>query len=505
MTSGRHDHRVSGRGALCLRGLHRRALFLSLLITGLLIGGCADDNRVPELQNVPVVVFVMDTLRADRLGTYGYPRPTSPNIDALAGQSVLFEQAYSTAPWTLPSMTSLITSTFPCEHDMVSSIRTMNHSVMTFAESLQQSGYYTGGYYANVYVGPNRGLSRGYDNLIDRTYVPRQQLYKDLPNQVRNFLAEVPDRRFLLYLHMMEPHDPYLVPQIYSHEFGYVDSDLKRRIGETIVKNNVVALIDWQAAQTSMPAEILARQVGLLDELEAYRKPMNQLYDASVAWADEVVGSIIEVLKEEGVWDEALFIFLSDHGEEIGEHGSWGHRNSVYEELTRVPLLIHFPGNEMAGRRIDTPVSLVDVMPTVLDYLGLADLCRQCRGQSLLKLAGGLQSNVKNITFHSVRQNVEDFFKPLKESRGDTNVSMRQGNWKGIWNSDQEQLELYDLDLDSGETENVAHRYPELAGNFEKQARTWLRECQGRRMETGDGVPPDPQVFEQLRSLGYVH
>jgi arylsulfatase A-like enzyme len=479
--------------------LSNLSIFCLIPIAALAIGACAD--KEPALGDVPVIIYVVDTLRADRLGLYGHGRPTSPNIDSLAAESVVFDQAYAAAPWTPPSVASLMTSTYPCEHRVISSARQLNSSVSTLAESLMQSGYHTGGYYENKWVGSEMGLSRGFSDLVYRDY-PSTDTH--LSDDVEEFLDKVTDDRFHLYLHTMEPHDPYLVPPIYIHSFGRVSQSVREDVERVSKGLKLVNMRIVQGQQNKSPDDILAGQNKLMSELESHRDEMYVLYDSSVAWADDTLGRVVNVLKEKGIWNKAIFVLLSDHGEEIGERGGWGHGQSIYGELMRVPLLIHFPGNEMAGMRVSSSVSLVDVMPTILDYLDLKKHCRGCRGRSLLPmLRGSIWADTESPVY-TVRIDEVNKYAPWDKSRGAFNVGIRQGRWQGIWNDQPATVELYDVIADPGETRNLSSQYADLAADMRQHANARIEKCQAWLSEPVKADELSEETKKELRALGYL-
>jgi arylsulfatase A-like enzyme len=451
-------------------------------------------------RKVPVIIYLVDTLRADRLGVYGYARPTSPQLEALAAESVVFDQAYAPAAWTLPSVTSLITSTFSCEHGMVLK-KKLSPSLRTLAERLKDAGYFTGGAYNNVWAGPVAGLDRGYDILTERTMAEQ-----DRRPDIDALLDEVGGQPFLMYLHTMEPHDTFLTPYEFISRFGHVGVDGRNDYRQLITRYNALKQADWIGGRPVGTTDNTAKQDLLFAALADMQAQIELLYDAAVLWADSNVGQVIELLKHRDIWDNAIFIFLSDHGEEFSEHGSWLHSQSVYEELVRVPLIIHFPRGVFAGQRIDTPVSLVDVMPTIFDYLQRPELCDNCQGASLMPLiTGAEQPRSAESLIPSLRLNKAFYFRPLKERRGDLNVVIRQNQWKAIWNHEIESMELYDLDRDPGEHLNIALERPELQQALSVKARDWLRDCEAVVKQPEDIVDVDEEIEEKLRALGYFH
>jgi arylsulfatase A-like enzyme len=263
---------------------------------------------------------------------------------------------------------------------------------------------------------------------------------------------------------------------------------------------------DWKLDKPLGTNDYTAEQDAAMGYFVKLGEAVNLVYDAAVLHASANLGNIVSILKERKLWDQAIFIFLSDHGEELGEHGGWFHGQSLYEELSRVPLVMHFPGGEFGGRRITAPVSLVDLMPTVFDYLGRGELCEGCRGVSLLPLLRGTvetprpQPNILGMRFNRV-----NYYRPWKESRGDLNVLLRQDQWKGIWNAELDSLELYDLRLDSGELSDISTEQSQLAQSMRQRGEAWLQNCSDQATQPEEVEEIDAETEERLRALGYFN
>jgi len=465
----------------------------------------------PQPNGLPVVVYLIDTLRADRLGLYGYQGDTSPVLDALARESVVFEQAHGAAPWTLPSVASLLTSTFACEHGVVRYRQQLSPALPTLAERLGAAGYATGAYYGNVHAGAVARLNRGYDVAEER-----KSGENDRSADVREFLAARGDDPFFLYLHTMEPHEPCAVPARYLAKFGHVSVEDREDYRAIWHRYNELKSADWAARQPLGTTDNTAIQLEVFRYLRDHRDQVSRLYDAAVRNADDNLGRVIEALKAAGAWDKVLFIVVADHGEELGDHGGWFHDQSVYQELVHVPLLVRFPGGAHGGRRVREPVSLVDVAPTVLDAAGLGERCAECRGRSLLPLAtGGTGATGGTATagtadppagdvVPALRINEIMYFKPFRETRGDVNVVVRRDRWKGIWNADPGTLELYDLEADPGETRDLAGANPALAGELRESASRWLAACRDAVVPPDETRELDERTRERLRAIGYL-
>jgi arylsulfatase A-like enzyme len=233
----------------------------------------------------------------------------------------------------------------------------------------------------------------------------------------------------------------------------------------------------------------------------------NELYDAAVRKADDRMGSVIDALKQRGEWDNTLFILLSDHGEEMYDHGGWSHDQSVYEEMVRVPLIVKFPRNQYAGTRVREVVSLVDVMPTVLDVIGQADRPTEARGASLRPLIErpGRQP-AGAMVVPSMRHNVMSTYPYWQERIGDLNVVVRQDEWKAIWNVEKTSTELYDLSTDPHEQHNVAAEHPERAEAMRQAAEQWHAACDNRAaaLPNVQANELDEETIRRLRTLGYM-
>jgi arylsulfatase A-like enzyme len=477
--------------------LRFRAVVVSLIMLLLVAGSWRVLQPDFFRRDVPVIIYLVDTLRADRLGFYGYPRPTSPELDGLAAESVVFDQAYAPAPWTLPSVAGLITSTFACENGMTER-NGLNPALKTLAERLNGAGYFTGGVYHNVWIGPLAGLDRGYE-IFNFRVLEKVEWISD----INALLDQVDDRPLFAYLHIMEPHDTYLVPYPYISPVGHVSLEDRLRYKELVDRLTKLRQVDWMAEQPIGTTDNTEKQERTVAKLTELREAISVLYDAAVRWSDATVGDVVRILKERGIWDEAIFIFLSDHGEELLDHGAWLHGQSVYEELARVPLLIHFPGGEFAGQRIDSPVNLIDVMPTIFDYLGRPELCVGCRGSSLMPLLSGDARS--SVSISSLRMSRAFYYRRDKERRGDVNLAVRDGQWKGIWNDELQFLELYDLQRDPGEQADISAEHPERAKMLSDRAREWLRDCLALAKPPVELGEIDPEAMEQLRSLGYFN
>lgn len=449
-----------------------------------------------------VVWFLIDTLRADRTSLYGYPKATTPYMDHLAAECVVFDNAQAPAPWTLPSVPSMLTSTFSCEHGVNVDGQKVPKELLTLPELLRGVGYHTAQFYANGYAGPTTDLQRGYD-------LSQRERYTD-GAIIQEWLKQRPAASpFFLYIHNVEPHQPHKLPLRAGREFGKVRKQAPQRLSALINRYRSLVRADWSAGRKLGETDTTEEQDKLLARLNKWLPEHLALYDAGVKLADERFGSVVDTLREAGLLDECVLVLVADHGEEFAEHGAYLHSQSVYEELTHVPLMIRFPHGEFGGRRIREVVSLVDVMPTLCDYLGRPQLLTQARGKSLMPLIRGeRESDNLSIQVTTIRINTKRYYKPWEANRGDINVAMRQGSWKGIYNVSLDALELYDLDADPREQNNLAANpaCADRAATFLATAREWYGQCVAAHLDAGAGglEGMDEEQLKQLAALGYI-
>lgn len=467
------------------------------LVCALAFAACDPSSGPPDPPRPNVVIYVVDTLRADRLGAYGYDRPTSPGINRLAESSVVFEQASAPAPWTLPSVTSMLLSQLPCEHRVLVDRDRIADDARPLAVLLQEAGYRTGSFSANPYAGRMSGLDRGFElaELMVRTP-------KAVGRKASQWLDSLDgDAPVFLYVHTVEPHNPEFADPAFIEQLGSVPVETIASVEARFRDYRSLTRADWDSEQPLGTTDNTDAQHDVLSLLDRLKGPIDVLYDATVLEADEGVSQLIARLEELELWDDTLFILVSDHGEELGDRGGWQHDHSVYQELLHVPLLARFPGDAWGGVRVRTPVSLVDVVPTVTDYLRLARR-PDVRGRSLLPLLDRDRS-ADDARLIAVRQNYKKYYRPYKEGRGDANFVVRQGSWKGIWNAEIDTFELYDLDSDPRELHDRSEANGELVLSLSRLARSAFARCSDGPRGSGGGEI-DEEIRRGLETLGYV-
>ena len=312
--------------------------------------GANPPAHLPQVDNV--VLISIDSLRADRLGCYGNEHDTSPAIDRVARGGVRFANAMSATSWTLPSHTSLLTGRYLLSHGVISQNDQIPPSVPTLAELLHRAGFSTGGVVSTLWLRPQYGFQRGFD-YYDDSSVEGKAWYEELTlepapnvtNHALDWLRQQHGRRFFLFVHFWDVHYDYTPPAPYDKMF---DPDYQGSVtGTNFMHSKVI--------RRGMPQRDLQHVLAL--------------YDGEIRWVDDHVAKILAALDDMGVSDRTAVIVTADHGDEFFEHGGKGHQRTLYREVVHVPLIMRVPGIE-PGRVVEDPVSLVDVMPTVLDLTG---------------------------------------------------------------------------------------------------------------------------------------
>jgi len=414
-----------------------------------------------------VVLISIDTLRRDHLSLYGYPRRTTPGLEGLAREAVVFEDAVSTASWTLPAHASLLTSTVPSVHGATSSKVGLSPEWPGLPRILRDAGYFTQAMTTHVYLSKEYGFGEGFDR---HRYFPETRA-EEVTDQAVGFLEARGDSDFFLFLHYYDPHWHYDPPAPYDRAFDPA----------------------YQGEATGIWWDFKDLRAGSIDPKDLHH--VQALYDGEILYTDREVERLFQEMKRLDVFENALVVVTSDHGEEFLEHGQWEHQKTLYEEQLRVPLIIKLPGAAMASRRVSGQVSLVDVAPTVLDALGVS-APSTFQGTSLLDAARGREAPEREAwaeTEHTID--------------GSRKFAVRRGavGTKAIFTlkGGTLQIELFDLGRDPRETERIDPGSSREA--LESRLAAYLAEAAARRGgKTRPEVDLDPEDLERLRSLGYV-
>jgi choline-sulfatase len=489
---------------------HRHLTRRQLLKSGL-YGGLAAAALAPSLapfgcskryqSKRPNIIFILiDTLRADRTGLYGYSRDITPAIDTVAAKAVTFDRVIAQSSWTQPSVASLFCSRYPGVHKVLSlklaqamrrgraeRMSVFSPSFTTLAEVLRENGYETAGFIANFLMSSYYGFDQGFDLYADMPY--RNQQVGDISGDVLNkeaitWLQRRKTRKpFFLYMHYMDVHGPYYSrPEFHEPLFAQVE---KMPTKHKLSKKQKEAL---GYLATKQAAPIITKYNKLADYLEFW----SAFYDAGVREVDQHIAELIADLKDMDLLDDSYVIITADHGEELQEHGYWSHGYSLHHTELHVPLIMHRPGVLPAGKRIKEMVRLIDIMPTLLDELGIpAESGMQ--GRSFKEI----------IAEDSPAQSVPAFSEAVKKTP--QKKSLYLGNWKLIATPGAKTHEFYNIADDPLEQKNIYTQYPtrvrELAGLLTEQM-TQNHQL-GLKTDTKE-IPLTTEQYERLKSLGYV-
>lgn len=445
----------------------------------------AETISSPDRPNI--ILVSADALRADHLGCYGYFRPTSPAIDRLSQNAVLFENALSQASWTLPSFASLFTSLYPSFHGTASYDTRLFPDSATLTGILRNAGYTTVACVNNRFIFPRHGFADFFDQFYGPKETPERQLAP-----IRRWLGSVHERRFFLFVHLLLPHAPYEAPPPFAGTF------------------HVPGLPKLDASNRALEALEERKKPLTKAELESLRS----FYDERILYLDSLVGSLLEDLRKLDLYEDSVIVFLSDHGEQFGEHGNLLHAHSLYQEEIHIPLLLKLPrGRGPRVLRVPGRVRALDLMPTILDLLKI-DPPLDIQGKSLLPLIRG-EDVPEEVVFSELnflgRTAVfKGDYKYIATDPGLYAQGARSHRRRGHGPHPLKNLEeIYDLAKDPGETRNILAERPDLADLFRTETRAFAEraaryQSEKSRSPDANRLKLDKAEREKLRALGYL-
>jgi len=433
----------------------------------------------PAVAKPNVVLISVDCLRADHLGTYGYERDTSPNIDQFSRNAVLFETAMSSSSYTLPTHASMLTGLPPGIHGAA---RTGITSSMAYLpELLAEAGYRVNGVVTAPFLSRTYGFERGF-----HTYENRLARASERVDKALELLREGAEQNQFLLLHVMDAHWPYSPPGEFITRFGERPRDISR------VLNRVGSWTPTSRAE--------------LDQIIS-------LYDAEIAYVDEELGRFFEGLKEMKLYDESLIILTADHGEAFYEHGEWEHARpwfidgpGLYEEIVHIPLIVKWPG-ESSGIKVPSVVSQNDVFPTVLDTAGVELTNAWSTNLRHYVVPGSQPPPSRGVIaeFTALIKAGPKVQVALRSQDSKYIATLRSHSMEDLYSGALESEELYDLRSDPEEKENLLLEPGQSASTYRAALRAYLEEAGSQlAQEPGETITPDEEVLEQLRALGYV-
>jgi arylsulfatase A-like enzyme len=448
-------------------------MFVRFLALSLMLACSAEPTHSPTAVDAPEVTqkpsgpmnllfIAVDTLRADHLGSYGFKRPTSTNIDALMADSTVFIEAMATAPWTLPSFASMMTS----QHSSTTGVwrfkSTLDPSFSTLAEQLAAADYHTGAVVGHLFLAKKFGLNQGFQEY-DQALVKETlgESHKALTSHaitdksigfIDRHIAEQPDKPWFLWAHYFDPHTQY----------------------------------------KAIP--------GLV---EIFGKHRRARYNGEIAYTDHHIGRLLKHLKKTGQDKNTMVVFVSDHGEEFQDHGDRLHGKTLYREVMRVPLSIRVPG--VSAQRIQQPVSTVDLMPTLLELLEAPVPKTPMAGQSLAPLFRGEPVPRTDLLMESA----------LTKSKKSSLKGIIHGDWKLIVETPNKKAakagakpttKLFRSKHDRKEKEDMTATRLAVVASMKAQLKLSLDQALARRAEyhTADVLQHSAEEIEQLEALGYV-
>jgi choline-sulfatase len=418
----------------------RDAIAVAGIATAFALGAGCRSREVATWPDAPVVLISVDTLRADHLALYGYRRGSTPHLDALGREGVVFESAYSHCPLTLPSHASMLTGLLPPRHGVRdNSGFALGPDIPTLATRFHERGYATGAAVSAFVLRAATGIARGFDRYDDA--IETDAAVEDMGEQERDgavavrslleWVDGVRERPFFTFLHLYEPHTPYAPPSPWAERFP------------------------------SSP------------------------YDGEVAYADELVGRFLEGLRARGLLDRTIVAFASDHGEALGDHGEREHGFFLYRETVRVPLVLRLPGGARGGTRVAATVGLVDLPATLLDLASVP-----AQGLDGVSLRAAMTGHAPSRPVYS------ETFLPRYHFGWSGLVAMTDDRYRYIR---APRPELYDLSTDPGETKNLAGERPAAVAEREE----WLSARSGGEAPAPAPVDPETRErLEALGYVG---
>ena len=467
--------------------MNPRLLFALVLLV--FLAGCGGDRPTAAAENAPRRVFLItvDTLRADHMSLYGYPRETSPRLARLAGSGVTFDRAVAQWPKTGVSFASIFTGQYPQTTGLThkAALR-IPEEYTTLPELFQESGYKTVAVVSNAVLGANLAWNDGFDEYLETwgggdfpedPHVFRELIHAPKVNDLALPLLErhAKEERLFVWIHYTDPHAPYLLPPGFENPF--LEDALFQ--GDATVPRKVIK----------------GYGPGQRDDLKFY---VSQ-YDANVLVSDVYIGKLLDRARALGLLEDSLVVFTADHGESLGEHGSFfEHGPLPYNTTARVPLF--FVRNGFAGgRRVDRPVELIDLYPTLRDLVVPGRQVAGLEGHSLVPfLAPGEPSGAAFQYAFSEAGEKPRYFR-----------SVQDGRWKLVQGTGGKRrraiagpggLELYDLAADPLETRNLATANPAELRRLRRELLAWKKDAPGKHAGAGE----DEESQKALRALGYL-
>ncbi len=453
-----------------------------------------------------IILIVIDAARADHFSCYGYHKGTTPHIDGIAEEGVLYEQAISPAGWTLPAHTSIFTGLHVSRHGVHNENQVFDDHFATLPEVLKMNGYQTVGICRNDWISEATGLIRGFADFHDLHYDKWKRKIRKFVNSLRvngkdswsyeiNRTAKQWIRRnhrqapFFMFVHYSQLHLPYWIPAPYNTKF--LPDGMTYEAARNVNQNPKA----FYAGEVHMGPE----------EFEISRA----LYDCSLSYQDMIVGQFFDFLKKKKILNNTIFIITSDHGESLGDHNHFDHYYVLYDALLRVPLIIRFPEVFAPGVREKAMVQTLDILPTLKELLGLNDpKLNDLQGIPLPPVKGGKATREFTISerfmdLNGLKKSYPDRdLSHLIPFEKDRKIAIRTEKYKLILSENYES-ELYDLQSDPREEHNIIHVKKHIADELKTKIAGW-RKSFTPASNQGKEAEFDEAVRKRLEALGYL-
>jgi arylsulfatase A-like enzyme len=461
-----------------------------------------------------VILFLSDTLRRDHLSLYGYQRETAPFLTGLAKEGVVFDDAVVQGTWTKVSVPSILTSLYPRTHGLVDFPDRLPAAVTTLAEVFRAAGYATMQTSSVPFSGQLTNLHQGVEEMHESASLgedpaegSRSKTARPLMDRLLPWITAKKDVPFFALLHTMDAHHPFPPRRPYDTEWG-ADGALDLH-GEEEAK--LAPLIDNPLLKNFTVPERRHLEAAGLDPDAFVRREVDWL-DGSILAQDSELERLIAHLDSLGLRDKVLLVFLADHGTELLDHDSHWHGTTVYSELTDVPLVMWGPGFLPQGVRVEQPVEMIDLFPTLVELAGL-EVPEAAQGRSLVPLLdahrdggeGRAPTGWRAQPRFAERENQVADFEPFYSRRSS---AVFDGRWKLVRNESPPpgvaELQLFDRVADRRETTDLAEEHPEVVADLIRKLDRWGAWAEGQKVKAEDTREMSPEELERLRSLGYI-
>lgn len=520
--------------------LHDRRMRWGWVMAALTLAGCAEPEREPAPLRPNVLLVTIETLRSDHLSSYGYERRTTPNLDLLAREGARFETVIAQAPFTLPSVASLMTGLTPPRHGVRNHPAVLAADIETIAERFQAAGYQTIAMTRHTWLRRKSGLDQGFEAYHNNKFAAGLDA-RSLSLAAVDFLrARDPERPFFLWLHFLDPHLPY-TPS-YPYSMLYRESDPSGEEDGRLQHLRSMIATERESFEPTPYADIPGGPFydlvfphypdnRVLLDFAFWRRSrgsiffdggdyssrevaeIRDLYDGAIAYTDDNVGRILKELDSLSIRDRTIVAVVGDHGEAFGEHELYfTHDFTLYDEVLKVPMVIRYPTAVESGTVVGQQVRVMDLAPTLLDLAGVHRLA-ETEAVSLVPLVQG--GSVPFLDAFAESAPKRAMFPENDRVHFDGN----RGKWRmvrterfkliRIPHPDGDRYELYDLVHDPRELDDVFERFPGEAAKLAPLLRTWMeadphKDADDSTAEAEELEGLDPAALQQLKTLGYI-